>query len=64
MARCTNCGSTDADVDIGLCYECFCQENRQPEYTVEDECESRGHELYGDCRCYCGRKTYPPKKVS
>ena len=27
MARCNNCGSNDADVDWGLCYECFCNEN-------------------------------------
>lgn len=27
MARCNNCGSSDADVDWGLCYECFCNEN-------------------------------------
>lgn len=27
MAKCSNCGCNDADVDWGICYECFCSEN-------------------------------------
>jgi hypothetical protein len=29
MARCTNCDSSDGDVDWGLCYECWVHENER-----------------------------------
>lgn len=28
---CRNCGCKDADIDIGLCFECFCEEQRSSE---------------------------------
>ena len=65
MARCSFCGSYDADPDIGLCYQCFVGDNpaeREPD--TAELCASDGHPryengngTYGD-RCYCGAVSY------
>lgn len=63
-------------VDPALCRDHGCQEEawehwlegqRQTSPSVEEECESRGHEYHSDDgtdrltggRCYCGRVRYP-----
>ena len=28
-STCRDCGCGDADIDLGLCYDCFCQRNEQ-----------------------------------
>lgn len=64
MSRCTNCGSTDADIDLGLCFECFCGDNgaaeqQYPEPTTEDYCAAGEHSEYEHGgRCYCGKVLY------
>lgn len=33
---CRNCGCGDADIDLGLCFDCFSQQ-RGPDYSAEYE---------------------------
>ena len=68
MAKCYQCGSFDADIDLGLCYECFCASepiNREqyPEPSGEALCAGYGHPPYqtGELRCYCGEVQYDEK---
>jgi NMD protein affecting ribosome stability and mRNA decay len=64
MAKCFQCGSSDADIDLGLCYECFCQSEPQqqeqyPEPSEQEHCASYGHPQYfSGNRCYCGEVYY------
>jgi len=61
MARCANCGSLDADVDWGVCYDCFVASHPpQPKPTIEEECAAYGYAEYapGEGRCYCGQVIY------
>ena len=58
---CVLCGSPNADVDLGVCYECFVEGNPpKPKPTDEEMCASYGHEPYeaGADRCYCGFRTF------
>jgi len=60
MTRCTNCGSTDAHVDLGLCFACFAPDP-QPPPTDAEICAGYGHPEYapGEGRCYCGAVQFP-----
>jgi hypothetical protein len=65
MVKCANCGSSDADVDLALCFECFCiaqgPEEQYPNPTDEEYCAVYGHGEYENSgRCWCGEKIYEP----
>lgn len=60
MSRCAGCNSSDADPDIGLCFECFCQGQEHPKPTISEECAGYGHPEYQNSgRCYCGEVQFP-----
>lgn len=55
MARCSNCGCNDADIDWGLCYDCWCIENERPKGSLSSivamNYESMGmHQAAQHCR--------------
>lgn len=64
--RCPQCGGTDYSDQGDIPCECAFLEQQQPEpeYPIELECEGRtGHAYHGDDehggRCYCGERRYP-----
>jgi hypothetical protein len=61
MARCQNCGSNDADVDWGLCYECWGYEDNKNQGALSSIAAmgyaSMGmHEAAASCRTHADRK--------
>lgn len=36
-STCRGCGCGDADIDLGLCYECFCRQRECDDLRAENE---------------------------